>query len=335
MPILLFLLSVLWGAAGAGAVEHFGPRLGLLDHPGIRSSHLSPTPKGGGIGILASFIFACLFLVISPVFWIPAAALAFLSLVGDRFEVSPIARLILQFAMASVFIWFSNPGLEVSIALFWMLVIFIVGTVNCYNFMDGINGIAGLTAIVGFTFLGIHSLSSGQDNGHAVLLICVACSCLGFLPFNMPGARVFMGDVGSVLLGFIFSAMVVLISRSPAEFICLAGLLFPFYADEMITALVRIKHCENLLTPHRRHLYQLLANEMGVRHWRVSLVYVLLQAIVGFCLLWALPFGIMPVISVLLAFMSAFAAANYIIRKKIPVVWSGCPNPPAAGHEFP
>ena len=97
----------------------------------------------------------------------------------------------------------------------------------------------------------------------------------------MPKARVFMGDVGSVLLGFVFAGLVVGLTRSMNDFVVLCSFLFPFYTDELITEYVRLRDRENLLTPHRRHVYQLLANEMGIAHWKVSVGYGALQAAVG------------------------------------------------------
>ena len=157
---------------------------------------------------------------------------------------------------------------------------------------------------------------SGGDSRFTILSTCIAFSCLGFLPFNFPKAKVFMGDVGSILLGFVFAALVVMISKGLLDFLCLAGFLFPFYTDELITMTVRIKHGENLLKAHRRHFYQILANEMGIAHWKVSAGYGLFQLIVGLSILGARPYGILPVLILLSFFFSAFILANYIIRTK-------------------
>ena len=143
--------------------------------------------------------------------------------------------------------------------------------------MDGINGIAGITGIVGFGLLAFSAFLSGSDSSFVTLAICMSLSCLGFLPFNMPRARVFMGDVGSILLGFVFAGMVIWLSRNLLDFICLSAFLFPFYADEFTTMAVRIRDGENLTHPHRRHLYQLLTNEKGISHWKISVGYGLAQ----------------------------------------------------------
>jgi Fuc2NAc and GlcNAc transferase len=133
----------------------------------------------------------------------------------------------------------------------------------------------------------------------------------------MPKARVFMGDVGSVLLGFVFAGLVVGLSRSLIDFVVLCGFLFPFYADELSTMAVRIKDGENLLRPHRRHIYQLLANEMEVAHWKVSVAYGIFQVIVGLSVRLLRPFGLFPVLGVLATYFLAFAALGYAIRKHV------------------
>jgi Fuc2NAc and GlcNAc transferase len=130
----------------------------------------------------------------------------------------------------------------------------------------------------------------------------------------MPKARVFMGDVGSILLGFVFAGMVVWLSKSLLDFICLAAFLFPFYADELTTMGVRIRDGENLLRPHRRHLYQLLANEKGISHWKVSLSYCLLQLSVGCSILLLKSYGILPVFLFLGLCYLGFILVDFRVR---------------------
>jgi Fuc2NAc and GlcNAc transferase len=91
--------------------------------------------------------------------------------------------------------------------------VFIVGTANFYNFMDGINGIAGITGVVAFGLLALFGHLHGAGEGMVLCSLCLGAACLGFLPFNMPRARVFMGDVGSVLLGFLFALLVIFLAR--------------------------------------------------------------------------------------------------------------------------
>jgi len=197
------------------------------------------------------------------------------------------------------------------------MAIFIVGTANFYNFMDGINGIAAITGIVVFGLFAIYMTFASIDRPFIQLSICIALSCLGFLPFNMPSAKVFMGDVGSILLGFVFAGMVVIISKGFLDFICLASFLFPFYADELTTMVVRIKDRENLLHPHRRHLYQLLANEKEIDHWKVSIGYGVFQLLVGISVIALKLYGIIVILTILALYFLAFSLVSYNVRKNV------------------
>jgi Fuc2NAc and GlcNAc transferase len=185
--------------------------------------------------------------------------------------------------------------------------------------MDGINGIAAITGIVGFGLLAFYGFTFESITSFAALSACIALSCLGFLPFNMPNAKVFMGDVGSVLLGFVFAVIVVLLSKNFLDFVCLASFLFPFYADELTTMAVRIKDGENLLKPHRRHLYQLLANDYGIPHWKISTGYGVSQLVVGLTVMLVKPHGILVVLSLLVAYFVAFVFGSFSVRKKLTV----------------
>ncbi len=317
---ILFISSFLLGTIGALLLIRFAFKWGLLDNPNNRSSHDRPIPNGGGIGILAAFILASLILNISLALWIPAVFLSLLSLCDDRFHLSPKLRLPFQFVAAIIFVllsaFSSQPPLS-SFLFSLFFIFFIVATANWYNFMDGINGIAGITGIVGFGLLVAFNILNNGDSRFSVLSVCIALSCLGFLPFNMPKAKIFMGDVGSILLGFVFASIVVILSKNFLDFTCLASFLFPFYADEFVTMAIRINDGENLLKPHRRHFYQVLANESGIAHWKISLGYGVLQLSVGCAILSVRPFGIYAVLSMLIILFIGFICVNYVVRRRI------------------
>ena len=316
----MYIICLVLGGAGAWLISCWGKALCLLDKPNERSSHEGLVPKGGGIGILAAFALSSALLNITPGFWLPITAIALFSFCGDRIEISPKLRLSLQFIAAIILLFAMNGAIQSRMSSFLLIlgmIVFIVGTANFYNFMDGINGIAAITGIVGFGLLSLYSFLSGKDSLLVVLSICISISCLGFLPFNTPKAKVFIGDVGSVLLGFVFAGMVVWISKSILDFICLTAFLFPFYADELTTMVVRIRDGENLLHAHRRHLYQLLANEKGISQWKVSVGYGMLQLVVGATVLLLRPFGTIIILSTLMAYFTCFAIVSVIIRKNV------------------
>jgi len=317
---MLYLISFLLGGAGAWIIVKWGFKLSLIDKPNLRSSHKTLTPKGGGIGILAAFFVCSIVLSISKSFWIPAVFLALFSLWGDRSEIRPKMRLLFQFSAGTILLigilMEKQNGVD-SYVLMPLLIIFIVGTANFYNFMDGINGISGITGIIGFGMIAFYALNYGNNSHLSTLAICMSISCLGFLPFNVPKAKVFMGDVGSILLGFVFSGMVIYLSNDVRDFICLSSFLFPFYADELTTMMVRLKDREILTKAHRRHLYQLLANECKIEHWKISAGYGLFQFLIGISIVLVKDMGLIMVISTLVFYIFTFTAFSVIFRKKL------------------
>jgi len=164
-------------------------------------------------------------------------------------------------------------------------------------------------------------------------------ACMGFLPFNIQkNARVFMGDVGSVLLGFVYAGLVVGLSYSLNDFMVLCAFLFPFYADELITLGVRIRETGDrrpedgggrretggwrrtvgmLMQPHRGHVYQLLVNEMGLDHWKVSVGYGVLQLMVGVGALTLRWYGVLVVVVFLVCCFVGFWGFGYLVRKRV------------------
>ena len=322
--LVLYICCLILGGAGAWFVLRWGQALDLLDISNGRSSHAGVVPKGSGLGILGAFFISSLILNIPASFWLSATFLALFSLLGDKVELSPKFRLSVQFIAAIIIVLplllsdsFTDLSPLTSVLCFFFLSVFIVGTANFYNFMDGINGIAGITGIIAFGLLSWFAVSEGADSQIIDLSLCVTFACVGFLPFNFPNAKVFMGDVGSILLGFVFAGMVVLISKDMLDFICYCALIFPFYADELTTMAFRLKNGENMLRPHRSHIYQHLANELGISHWKISIVYGFSQLIIGVSVWLIKPFGILPVIVILLVFFMIFIFVNFMVRRRV------------------
>jgi Fuc2NAc and GlcNAc transferase len=332
---IAFLLSgcAALGAAGAWLIAGIPFREHLLDAPNERSSHTEPTPRGGGVGILAAFVVAGLTLRIPTTFLFAAILVSAVSLYADYFRISVKFRLVVQLIAALMLLLPLLPRLTAhydlstfgfSPFIFFLILplifLFMIGTANFYNFMDGINGIAGLSGVIAFGLMGVYTLYRPTPDAFqtalSLLSIGIALACLGYLPFNMPRARVFMGDVGSILLGFVFAALVVTLARNYQEMACLAALLFPFYADELTTMAVRLRDREALSRPHRRHLYQLLANEAGIPHWIVSLMYAAVQLAIGTVILIAYPLGASGLLLFLSACLIGFTLLTLYIRHR-------------------
>ena len=315
---MIYIFSVLLGGTGAWWVSRYAYLFGLIDNPNERSSHGNPTPRGGGIGLLLAFVTACLWLGTSPFLSLPAITLSLLSLIGDRIELSPKFRLSGQFIAAGLFLAGTDVPLQsglFSFLVFPFFAVYIVGTANFYNFMDGINGIAGITGMVGFLLLGRYGITTGQDDGLVIMAFVMASACLGFLPFNIPRAQVFMGDVGSILLGFVFACLVAVFAGNIVDFMILSSFLFLFYLDELVSIVERLRKKQTLTTPHRSHLYQVLANEAGIDHWKVSTGYGMLQLLIGLSVWGALRLNLVLGIMTLGLFAGGFIAVNNCVKK--------------------
>lgn len=271
-PFCYFLI----GFFGALLISRFGHFFHLTDIPNDRSSHTMPTPKGGGIGILVSFILASVVSGISPFIWAFASGLSLISFYGDFVHVSRRLRLLIQIIVSCLCIRFSEPFTGFMAIFFWSL--FISGTANIYNFMDGINGIAGVTVVCASVLV---YMAFGLHDAHILVFFAIGLACLGFLPFNIPNARVFMGDVGSILIGFWYGFLVFRLSSSPTDFIFMISLMMPFYVDSIGTIILRLINGENIASPHRKHLYQILSNEAGIAHHKVSIAYGAVQFFIG------------------------------------------------------
>ena len=281
---IILLGSFGCGFLGALAVARFGPRLRLLDHPGARSSHDRPIPKGGGAGILIAFVGVGWASGLPVSFLGPAVMLAVFSFVNDRREVPAPLRLGIQVLAAA---WLlvgtshaADPG-GLTAARLIVLGIYIVGVTNCFNFMDGINGISGVTAVLAFGLIWLTGAAAGCLSMYQPVCLALAGASLGFLPLNFPRARVFMGDGGSILLGFAFAGLVAAGSATLTDFLIMNSFLWLYLLDACLTIAVRLRDGENLLQAHRRHIYQLLANQGNLPHWKVTLLYGGFQLAIG------------------------------------------------------
>ena len=282
IPIVSFFIS----AMCSFMIYKVAHRFALIDVPNERSSHVIPTPRGGGIGICLAFIIIGIFVIKNYSFTIIAGTMGLFGFLDDCFDISSktrLTRLIFPFIIATAVIlsFRGMPDSIISLFLFMFWIVFVTGTANFFNFMDGINGIAGLTDVVGFGLIAFFSFFIANEPDVALMSIALVAGCLGFLPFNFPRAKVFMGDGGSLLLGFVFASFAVKLSANISIFFCLVMFLCTFYADAIVTILYRWRRGENLLKAHRGHLYQYLSNELRLPHWKVSLVYALVQFVFG------------------------------------------------------
>ncbi len=327
--LLLIILATGFfiGVMGAGAIRHFSNTLGLVDTPGVRSSHVMPTPRGGGLAFVLAFLLIC------PVLWwlgfLPLYALAgiagagaIIAIVGfidDYHSLSVRLRLVAHFAAAVLGVY-CLQGLP-KISLFgyvmdcWILeytlaVIYLVWLLNLYNFMDGIDGIASIEAITVLSGFSVLSYYSGYDD--VVLPLLLATSVAGFLCWNFPPAKIFMGDVGSGFLGIIMGLLSLYTSEDNAQFFwCWLILLGVFIIDATVTLLRRLLRRQKISQAHRSHAYQYASRRLK-SHKVVSLAIAGINIFFLLPIAWLVAAGkLQGVYGVVLAYLPLFAIALY------------------------
>lgn len=281
-------LGVLYPAASAavlsfiltGLAAWYARKSGLLDHPGERHSHKEATPRGGGAGLVAAFFIASLVVAgpETPDAWMHGILpgmlfIAFLGAWDDHRSLSVRFRLFVQLAVSIGFIWYASStgwfGAAIAVVLGG---IFLVWMINMYNFMDGSNGMAAMQGVFGGLVLALLFHRSGMFF-FSSLSVLLAASCIGFLPWNLGRARVFMGDVGSLALGFVFAALLLYGVGTGAFGIPVALMvMLVFLTDSTLTLLTRVIRREQWYNPHRQHLYQRLIAH-GWSHLGVAALY--------------------------------------------------------------
>lgn len=285
------------------------------DAPNARSLHDRPIPRIGGIAIAAGIAAAAAWLHFFPAWLAIALALALVSFFDDLRSLPALVRLSAHFAAAAALVAFLPVILAWPLALF-----FVLGTAwmtNLYNFMDGSDGLAGGMTLIGFACYGVAAWAGGEYP-LALLSFSVAGAAAAFLLFNFPPARVFLGDAGSIPLGFLAAAVGVLGWRVhelwPWWF---PALVFsPFAVDATVTLARRAARREPVWRAHRDHYYQRLVR-LGWSHRRTALAeYALMLA----CALAALALlGVEPRVQRLA--LAGFAAAYLAIMLVIDRAW--------------
>jgi UDP-N-acetylmuramyl pentapeptide phosphotransferase/UDP-N-acetylglucosamine-1-phosphate transferase len=257
----VFSFAVAWVALRL-LLAHFG-RV-ALDRPNTRSLHENPVPRIGGIAIMLA-VLAVLPLG-TPALWFAfglAVALAALSFVDDLRGVSAITRLVCHAAAAAVFMAYALSPLgwaaqtALALGLVWMT--------NLFNFMDGSDGLAGGMALIGFS---AYALAAAAADHTAIVAFSAALAGAAgaFLFFNFHPARVFLGDVGSVPLGFLAAALGLLGWRDDVWPLWFPVVVFAFFiCDATLTLLKRLARGERVWQPHRQHYYQRLV-QLGAGH---------------------------------------------------------------------
>ncbi len=284
-------LTVLWSFIASllllTLIIQLTRRFQVLAHPNARSSHVTATPTLGGLAIVVPIV-----VMLSVFAWNQGAggdgtmlklliAVTFLAGVGFLDDLKGLGANVRLFCQAAS-VALALQALALDLSLFWLAVIgfLLLWLVNLYNFMDGIDGIAAVQALL-FS-LGVLLLSDGVQGEWGLLLWTISGASVGFLAFNWPPAKIFMGDVGALVLGLLLGVLVIGLDRAgELPFVASMILLSGFWFDASYTLCVRMMTGQAFTQAHRSHLYQRLSDRLG--HLGSTSVYAVLIVI------WLLP----------------------------------------------
>lgn len=283
----------------------------LLDQPNHRSSHQAPTPRGGGMAIVATFLLASpLFVTLIPLpsgisqssfalIWVAAFGIALVGFIDDHISLKPRTRLIVQ-SIAAALVVSAVDGLpeltffgwQLDLAWFGYLLVWLgmIWFINLYNFMDGIDGLAASEAVVVCLSMAFFHYLVGGGWSSASLILLLGISAAGFLCWNFPPARIFMGDGGSGFLGLMLASLMLLDAASAPQFLwAWLVMLGVFVVDATWTLLNRYRLKCRLSEAHRTHAFQYAA-----RHWKSHRNVTLMVLFIN--VLWLAPIAAMIVV---------------------------------------
>ncbi len=275
--VLLFITELLY--------FKIADKYNIIDKPNLRSSHTRVVLRGGGIlFLLGAWVDVLFWGMRYPWFMIGLTAIAGISFVDDMRAVPNKIRLAVHFI--SMFFLFQEFGI-LALDWWWMVILVLiicVGIINAYNFMDGINGITGGYSLAVLIPLWYLNRSMHFVDEHVILVTIISVGVFCFFNFRTK-AKCFAGDVGSVGIAFIILFLLgklILFTENPVYIL----FLVVYGIDSVLTIIHRILLHENLGEAHRKHVYQLMANELKIPHVAVALIYMFLQVTISFGLVY-------------------------------------------------
>ncbi len=319
--LVLFVLELLY--------FRIADKFNIIDTPNHRSAHSEITLRGGGVIFpIAFLLYAASYFfrensILSPqnylIFGIGLLAICTISFIDDILDLSSKIRLVFHFISVTLLLYFINAFQLLPIWAIPILFIMIIGILNAYNFMDGINGITGLYSMVilgSLLYVNQYVIEFTDIN----FIIYPLIACLVFLFFNFrKKAKCFMGDIGSMGIAFWVLGLLGLLIIKTQE---LKYLLFltVYGVEVVLTILQRLKSKENIFEAHRRHLYQLFSNEKKISHLIVSSVYAFLQLLINITvILLDLPIWIIFVV-IIIPSLILYIITKAKIEKQIKVI---------------
>lgn len=301
LSIVFFILTLLF----TGYMRHYALKKNIIDNPNERSSHSIPTPRGGGVAVVCSYLLALAVLIYSQQLSVHIGltliaagfVVALLGFLDDHGHINSMLRLAIHFLVAiGVVISLGGfaevtvfNGVQLGFIANIIAVLFLVWLLNLYNFMDGINGIASVEAITITVSMAILYFILNISLNSESLWLMAAC-VLGFLLWNFPKAKIFMGDACSGFLGLTLGILALIALKENLALFCAWIICMGvFVVDATYTLVKRVLSGYKMYDAHRSHSYQILARKWG-SHTPVTL------AVAAINLLWLLPIAYMTVI---------------------------------------
>ena len=298
-------------------------KFNIIDKPNERSSHSTIVLRGGGIiFLLGAWVWSFSFGFQYPWFLLGLTLVAGVSFIDDIHSLPDLVRLVVQFTAAALAFyqlgmlsgeWFETNGVLVGGLLILLALIVYVGATNVINFMDGINGITAGYALAVLVPLALAS-DAADSNLIAVSILSVLVFCIfNFRPKGK--AKCFAGDVGSIGIAFIMLFLIGKVIIATGDLTYLIFLLV-YGVDGVLTICHRIMLHENLGEAHRKHAYQLMANELKIGHVKVSLLYMAMQLVVSLGFIYVCPDNVFSHWMYLIGAFVVLAIAYVLFKKK-------------------
>lgn len=314
MDSLFILIAILSAVLSGIMLLYFkiAERYNIIDKPNERSSHITPTIRGGGIIFPITII---LFYVLSsfayPWFFLAVMLSATISFVDDIRDMPRLLRFGVH-SLAAGLILYQAGVASLPVVLIILAFVFVTGVLNAYNFMDGINGITGFYSLA--IIIPLMLTEGNPVNTRLQLLMLIAL--IVFLFFNArKKARCFAGDVGSVSIAVIVCFMLVQRIINTDDYTYL-GFLALYLVDTGLTIIQRLKAGDKIFEAHRKHLFQVLSNEMGMPHLVVSLLFAAIQLAINLFLVNT-GVGIVGLIVLFLVLIVAYVLIKATLLKRI------------------
>ena len=314
--IVFFILTLLF----TGYMRHYALKKNIIDNPNERSSHSVPTPRGGGVAVVCSYLLALAVLIYSQQLTLHIGltlmaagfVIALLGFLDDHGPINSMLRLAIHFLVAIGVVLSLGGfaeltvfnGMQLGFIANIIAVLFLVWLLNLYNFMDGINGIASIEAITVTVSMAMLYLLLNVALNNQILFLLAAC-VLGFLLWNFPKAKIFMGDACSGFLGLTLGILALIALKENLALFCAWIIcLGVFVVDATYTLIKRVLNGYKMYDAHRSHSYQILSRQWS-SHTPVTL------AVAAINLLWLFPIAyitvtqswIYPELAVLIAYL--------------------------------